>query len=169
MEAKKAFGPALRLMKLLAGVKEINILPLEWSLNYTVQGSQWFFYGEQKNKVALVARSDILTLLTHYTLADFYYKNFYMVNSIPTTACHISPGTTIKIDAVSRARRLWHTVVLQLFKGRLKRVAFFNFASFNELILKKCCPSGHWQNYHHFSLLLLLIKSSWVRATFFFT
>ena len=90
-----------------------------------------------------------------------------MVNRIPTTACHISPGTTIKIDAVSRARRLWHTVVLQLFKGRLKRVAFFNFASFNELILKKCCPSGHWQNYHHFSLLLLLIKSSWVRATFF--
>ena len=93
-------------MKLLEVMKEINILPAAEGSLYCGPEKSMIFTESKYNEVALVARSDILTLLTHYTLADSYHKNFYMVNRIPTTACHISPGTTIKIDAVSRARRL---------------------------------------------------------------
>ena len=47
VEAKKALGPALRLIKLLEGMKEINILPVEGSLNFG-PGKSIIFFTESK-------------------------------------------------------------------------------------------------------------------------
>ena len=66
LEAKKAFGPTLRLMKLLEVMKEINILPAAEGSLYCGPEKSMIFTESKYNEVTLVARSDIFTLLTHY-------------------------------------------------------------------------------------------------------